>query len=255
MSQSIRVAAIGVPLVFVLVSLAISSVAGVNVTPMAGRRKPLGAEPPCPHRTAAPDLPAGGITIFWRLRVIKFTILDCALCYAQRDPSRTIRKLRRRTMKLIKLAALTLALSLAGMTAASAASVSGSTALALAGVVAPLSPLPAAEKKVIAAFFAGNTNANYANKITLTADKIVCRTSNVDITARSCELTFKGNKRTVKGREANEIFATLALAGVPSDGAAGSVFESLSKLSCTLDPKAIKEKAGGGADCSFEPGN
>jgi hypothetical protein len=131
----------------------------------------------------------------------------------------------------------------------------GSTALALAGVVAPLSPLPAAEKKVIAAFFAGNTNANYANKITLTADKIVCRTSNVDITARSCELTFKGNKRTVKGREANEIFATLALAGVPSDGAAGSVFESLSKLSCTLDPKAIKEKAGGGADCSFEPGN
>ena len=101
------------------------------------------------------------------------------------------------------------------MTAASAASVSGSTALALAGVVAPLSPLPAAEKKVIAAFFAGNTNVNYANKITLTADKIVCRTSNVDITARSCELTFKGNKRTVKGREANEIFATLALAGVP----------------------------------------
>ena len=95
-------------------------------------------------------------------------------------------------MKLPKLAALTLALSLSGMTAASAASVSGSTALALAGVVAPLSPLPAAEKKVIAAFFAGNTKVNYASKITLTADKIVCRTSNVDITARSCELTFKG---------------------------------------------------------------
>jgi hypothetical protein len=158
-------------------------------------------------------------------------------------------------MKPLRVAALTLALSLAGITAASAASVSGSTALALAGVVAPLSPLPAAEKKVIAAFFAGNTNVNYANKITLTADKIVCRTSNVDITARSCELTFKGNKRTVKGREANENFATLALAGVPPDGAAGSIFESLSKLSCTLDPKAIKDKAGGGADCSFEPGN
>jgi hypothetical protein len=157
-------------------------------------------------------------------------------------------------MKLLKLASLTLALSLAGMTAASAASVSGSTALALAGVVAPLSPLPAAEKKVIAAFFAGNTNVNYAYKITLTADKIVCRTSNVDITARSCELTFKGNKRTVKGREANEIFATLALAGVPSDGAAGSIFESLSKLSCTLDPKAIKDKAGAGADCTFDAG-
>jgi len=26
-------------------------------------------------------------------------------------------------------------------------------------------------------------------------------------------------------------------------------------LSCTLDPAVIKDKAGGGADCSFEPGN
>jgi hypothetical protein len=128
-------------------------------------------------------------------------------------------------------------------------------ALALAGVVAPYSPLPAAEKKAVAAFFAGNTNVGYAKKITVTADKIVCRTSNVDITARSCELTFKGSTRTVKGREANEIFATEVMAGVPSDGAAGSIFESLSKLSCTLDPKALKDKAGAGADCSFEPGN
>jgi hypothetical protein len=45
------------------------------------------------------------------------------------------------------------------------------------------------------------------------------------------------------------------LAGVPSDGAAGSVFESLSNLSCTLDPKAIKQKDGSGANCSFDPGN
>ena len=107
----------------------------------------------------------------------------------------------------------------------------------------------------MAAFFAGNTGVSYAKKITVTADKIVCRTSNVDITARSCELTFKGNTRTLKGREANEIFATEVMAGVPSDGAAGSIFESLSKLSCTLDPKALKDKAGAGADCSFEPGN
>ena len=161
------------------------------------------------------------------------------------------------TMKPGKLAILTLSLFTAGMTVAAAApsSVSGSTALALAGVVAPYSPLPAAEKKVVAAFFAGNTNVSYARKITVTADKIVCRTSNVDITARSCELTFKGSTRTVKGREANEIFATEAMAGAPSDGAAGSIFESLSKLSCTLDPKALKDKAGAGADCSFEPGN
>jgi hypothetical protein len=156
-----------------------------------------------------------------------------------------------------KLAILTLALSLAGATAADAAAttVSGSTALALAGVVAPYSPLSSGDKKAVAALFGGKSNIAHARKIVLTADKIVCRTSNVDITARSCELTFKTGKRSLKGREANEIYATEIMAGVPSDGAAGSVFESLSKLSCTLDPKVIKENAGGGADCSFEPGN
>jgi hypothetical protein len=156
-----------------------------------------------------------------------------------------------------KLAILTLALSLAGATAADAAAttVSGPTALALAGVVAPYSPLSSGDKKAVAALFGGKSNIAYARKIVLTADKIVCRTSNVDITARSCELTFKTVKRGLKGREANEIYATEIMAGVPSDGAAGSVFESLSKLSCTLDPNVIKKNAGGGADCSFEPGN
>lgn len=160
-------------------------------------------------------------------------------------------------MKPLKLAVLTLSLVTAGASAASAApaSASGSVALALAGVVAPYSPLPSAQKKAVAAFFAGNTNVSCTKKIVVTADKIVCRTSNVDISARSCELTFNGKTRSLKGREANEIFATEVMAGVPGDGAAGSNFESLSKLSCTLDPKAIKEKAGGGADCSFETGN
>jgi hypothetical protein len=77
----------------------------------------------------------------------------------------------------------------------------------------------------------------------------------VDITARSCELTFKGAKQTITGRRASEIFATEAMAGVPPDGAAGSVFESLSKLNCTLDPAEIRQKAGGGASCSFDTGN
>ena len=64
----------------------------------------------------------------------------------------------------------------------------------------------------------------------------------------------KGAKQTINGR-ASEIFATEAMVGVPSDGAAGSVTESLSKLNCTLDPAEIKQKAGGGATCSFETGN
>jgi hypothetical protein len=121
-------------------------------------------------------------------------------------------------------------------------------------VVAPYGQMPAAETRATLAMFAGKTIVSYTNKINLTANKIVCRTSNVDITVRSCELTFKNTRRTLTGREANEMFATLAMAGVPADGAAGSIFESLSKLSCMLDPKVIKQKAGGGAECSFETG-
>ena len=49
--------------------------------------------------------------------------------------------------------------------------------------------------------------------------------------------------------------AALALAGVPSEGAAGSIFESLTKLDCTLDPAALKDKGGGGAACSYGPAN
>ena len=45
------------------------------------------------------------------------------------------------------------------------------------------------------------------------------------------------------------------MAGIAPDGAAGSVSESLSKLTCTLDPAEIRKKAGGGAECSFETGN
>jgi hypothetical protein len=115
--------------------------------------------------------------------------------------------------------------------------------------------LSADERETAAALFVGEKDVRYAKKITISADKIVCRVSNVDISARSCELTFRGKKQIVSGRRASEIFATEALAGVVSDGAAGSVFESLSNLSCTLDPKAIKQKDGSGANCSFDPGN
>jgi hypothetical protein len=158
-------------------------------------------------------------------------------------------------MKLAKLAALVFSLSLAGASAAAAASVTGASALALAGVVALYAPLPAANKHAVAAFFKGDTNFPFKGKISVTAEKIVCRTSNVDITARSCEVTFKTKKQTLNGREANELFATQAVAGVPSEGAAGSNFESLSKLNCTLDPTQLKQKAGGGAECTYEAAN
>ena len=161
-------------------------------------------------------------------------------------------------MKFSRLAILVVSLLTAGASTASAApaTASGPAALALAGVVALYSPLLTAdEREAASAFFVGQSGVRYAKKISVTADKIVCRVSNVDITARSCELTFRGAKQTITGRRASEIFATEAMAGIPADGAAGSVFESLSKLSCTLDPKAIKQKDGSGASCTFDPGN
>ncbi len=148
------------------------------------------------------------------------------------------------------------ACNIAGASGATPAKVSGSTALALAGVIAPLSPnLSRAEKRAVAMLFAADSDIPYRKPIVVTADRIVCRAGNVDITVRNCEVTFGKKVRTVNGSTANEIFATEALAGVPSDGAAGSNFESLSKLSCTIDPNAIRRKDGSGAECTFQPGN
>jgi hypothetical protein len=139
-----------------------------------------------------------------------------------------------------------------GLTAAAAApvSVTGSTALAVAAVIASNSPLLSAyEKRTIAGLFNGNARAG--KKLTVTAESIVCRAGNVDITERSCEMTFDKGKRTLKGREANEVDATLTGAGAIAEGAAGSMIQTVTKLNCTLDPNVIKDNSGGGADCSF----
>src|ERR1700733_12199774 len=95
-----------------------------------------------------------------------------------------------------------------GLTPVAAAPLSagGSSALAVAAVIAPYSPLLSAyEKRVIAGLFNGNARAG--KKLTVTAESIICWVGNVDITARSCDLTFDKGSRTLKGREANEIYA------------------------------------------------
>ena len=159
-------------------------------------------------------------------------------------------------MKSGRLAIVVVSLLTAGASTAAPATASGPAALALAGVVALYSPLLTAdEREAVSAFFVGQSGVRYAKKISVTADKIVCRTSNVDITARSCEVTFKIKKQTLTGREASELFATEVMAGIPAEGAAGSNFESLSKLNCTLDPALLKQKAGAGAECSYEAVN
>jgi hypothetical protein len=137
-----------------------------------------------------------------------------------------------------------------------AASTTGHSALALAAVVAPHSPaLSQQDKAVMAALFDGHAPTFPAGqKITINADSVTCFAGDVSINTFSCNLTFGKSTITVTGRKGNEIFATLIEAGVPSDGAAGKIYESLAQLSCTIDPNEIKQNTGGGASCSFAPG-
>jgi hypothetical protein len=157
-----------------------------------------------------------------------------------------------------RVAAIVPLLAALGSSVASAApaTASGPTALAVAAVLAQYSPvLNPGERKVIAGLFDGNTRMSYPlKKLSVDADAVMCRISNVAISERSCEITFQKGKRSLKGRAANEVYATLASAGIAAEGAAGSMIQNVSKLSCTLDLGAIKQNAGGGADCSWQSG-
>ncbi len=155
-----------------------------------------------------------------------------------------------------KAALLALPLWLAGH-AALADAASGNGALALAALVAESSPAVSAfNKTVMARMLNGNLAFPYpaGHTIVVKADSVVCRASNVDISAHSCALKFGGVTRNLTGRRAHELYATIGEVGVAPDGAAGSVFEALSHLDCTIDPNVVKQRAGGGASCAFTPG-
>jgi hypothetical protein len=156
-------------------------------------------------------------------------------------------------MKLIALLAFVLA---ANAAAAAEMSVDGSGAVVLAALVGNQSKtLSPTDRAALARLLAGGmTKFPPEQTIMVTADKIDCRASNVDILEHSCTLTFGGMPRTISGREAHELYATLIEAGVHPEGAAGTTHETLSGLMCTIDPNAIKQKDGSGADCKFEAG-
>jgi aquaporin Z len=53
-------------------------------------------------------------------------------------------------------------------------------------------------------------------------------------------------------RKAHELYATMVEVGISSEGAAGTLHETVSHLVCTISPHEIAQKAGGGADCTFD---
>ena len=137
--------------------------------------------------------------------------------------------------------------------AALAGPIEGNGALALAALVAEHSPNVKAHDKILLEKFLNGQIYASKKKITVAAGAVTCRTSNVDITQHSCDLTFGAKKVATHGRKAHELYATLAEVGVPPDGAVGSIFEAVPNLDCTVDPGEVKQKAGGGAHCTFAP--
>jgi hypothetical protein len=143
------------------------------------------------------------------------------------------------------------------ISSAAAETATGNSALALASLVAEQSAvLSLDDRSVMGQLIHASPNFTYLpnKKISVEADAVVCRQSNVDLTERSCELTFGAKKVTVMGRKAQALFATIAEIGVAPDGAAGKSFESLSHLACSVDVGEIKQKTGGGVDCKYQPG-
>jgi hypothetical protein len=139
---------------------------------------------------------------------------------------------------------------------ASAATAVGDHAMALAALVAENSPLLGPnEKMVMARLIDGNLNFAFPKnkKISVRADAVVCRASDLDITSCSCDLTFGKKIVAVRGRKAHELFATIGLVAVPPDGPAGAIVEGLSHLMCTINPGEVQQMSGGGADCKFDP--
>jgi hypothetical protein len=137
------------------------------------------------------------------------------------------------------------------------ADASGSAALSLAARVGDRSPkLSLLQKGILGVYLDGRAMARYlgGGAIEVKADAVDCRIGNVDIADKACTLTFGPKAVTVKGRDAQALYATLVEAGIAPSGAAGSFHASLTNLACAIDPAEVRQKAGGGARCTFSPG-
>ncbi len=145
-----------------------------------------------------------------------------------------------------------------GTTAAQADnSLTNSGALALAALVGwHALDLPSADKQILASMLIGDLAfiSPPSGQIEVKAESVSCRSSNVDISEHDCTLKFGAATRMLKGREAHELYATLVENGVVPDGAAGSIYAALSHLDCIVKPDEVKQKAGGGASCTSQPG-
>ncbi len=134
----------------------------------------------------------------------------------------------------------------------------GNAALALACLLGEQAPqITSAERYVLGHFMAGDTHFALpagVHTITITSEKVVCRSGNVDIAEHSCEVTFGSHSHTLNGLRGQALLATLQENGVQGDGAAGTIYFSVAPVTCKVDAKEVQDEAGGGAKCSYTEG-
>ncbi|HEX2448361.1 MAG TPA: hypothetical protein VHK26_09270 [Methyloceanibacter sp.] len=134
----------------------------------------------------------------------------------------------------------------------------GSSALALAALVGIVSPLLATEEKdVLTKLLDGNGDFTFPNgkTISIHAGTVACKAGNISIMEHSCTLAFGKQNVELTGRSAHELYATLIEIGVPPDAGAGSVYQTIANLDCTVDPNEVTQNAGGGAHCDYAAPN
>jgi hypothetical protein len=132
---------------------------------------------------------------------------------------------------------------------AAAQAVQGGHALALAAGVGWYSPDLAGAEKAILLNLAGGKPALLAKgeQVTVTADAVVCRRSDVAAGGDSCDLTFGMNDVDISGRRARTLYDVLRAAGAAESGTAGSIQRGISSLSCVVDKDRRKTR------CLYHP--
>lgn len=128
----------------------------------------------------------------------------------------------------------------------------GSDALMISGLIGVQSPnVSAANKARLRRLMDGGAVSGPAFNVI--ASGVTCRSSNVAVGAFSCDLTFGTRTVHVSGRAAHELMATLTVAGIEPDGAAGSSYVGARNMRCRLEPATLADHGGGGAECNWDP--
>ena len=137
-------------------------------------------------------------------------------------------------------------------TPAAAAVANGSEALMISGLIGVQSPTVSAANRIrLRRLMEGGAVSGPAFNVIATG--VTCRSSNVAIGAFSCDLTFGTRVIHVSGRAAHELMATLTVAGIEPEGAAGSVYVGAVNMRCRLAPATLADHDGGGAECNWDP--